>query len=66
MFNAARINWLLVSVLNVLLANMAIMVMAVQILGLHYLFGLAAALIIVPAMVFLINKFWAFKHVRYQ
>jgi putative flippase GtrA len=57
----ARFRRFAVSVLGGLLANVGIMAFAVQILGLHYLAGFVAALILVPAGTFVVNKFWVFS-----
>ena len=57
----ARLRKFLVSVFAGLLANIGIMALAVQVFGLNYLVGFAAALVIVPITTFLINKFWVFR-----
>ena len=49
-----------VSVLAGLFGNMAIMAVAVKLLHQHYAIGFTAALIIVPAATFVLNKFWVF------
>lgn len=49
-----------VSVLAGLFGNMAIMAVAVKLMHQHYVVGFTAALIIVPAATFVLNKFWVF------
>ena len=56
-----RLRRFLLSVLGGFLANVGIMALAVQVLGLHYLVGFVAALTIVPTATFIINKFWVFR-----
>ncbi|MFC3309983.1 GtrA family protein [Blastomonas aquatica] len=43
-----------------LLANVAIMKLAVDVAQVHYQIGFAAAVVLVPAMTYLINKYWVF------
>jgi putative flippase GtrA len=57
----ARLPKFLVSVFAGLFANIGIMALAVHVFGLNYLVGFAAALVIVPIMTFLVNKFWVFS-----
>ena len=57
----ARFRRFAVSVLGGLLANVGIMAFAVQVLGLHYLVGFVAALTLVPAGTFVVNKLWVFS-----
>ena len=44
-----------------LLANIAIMKLAVDAARVHYQIGFAAAVVLVPAMTYLINRFWVFN-----
>lgn len=46
-----------------LLANMATMAAAVHVLGLGYQTGFVLGLVMVPALSFVINRFWVFKNV---
>jgi putative flippase GtrA len=57
----SRLRRFAVSVVGGLIANVGIMAFAVQLLGLHYLVGFAAALTLVPAGTFIVNKFWVFS-----
>ena len=59
--NLYRLRRFAVSVVGGLLANVGIMAFAVQLLGLHYLFGFATALVVVPAISFFVSKFWVFS-----
>lgn len=43
-----------------LLANVAIMKLAVDVAQVHYQIGFAAAVVLVPAMTYLINRYWVF------
>ncbi len=46
-----------------LLANMATMAACVHVLGLGYRTGFVLGLVVVPALSFVINRFWVFKSV---
>ena len=44
-----------------LIANVAIMFIAVDLIGLHYLVGFLTALVVVPVATFVISKLWVFR-----
>ncbi|MTE01767.1 GtrA family protein [Paracoccus sp. YIM 132242] len=46
-----------------LLANMAAMAACVHVLGLGYRAGFVLGLVVVPALSFVINRFWVFRNV---
>ncbi len=46
-----------------MLANVAIMAVSVHALGLGYRVGFVLGLILVPALSFVINRYWVFRHV---
>ena len=60
-FNIFRMGKFIVVALTGLLANLVIMVLAVDFFRMHYLLGVVVALIVVPTQTLLINKFWIFK-----
>lgn len=59
--SARRFAKFLTTALGGLLANVAIMAFAVDILGLAYRIGFVGALILVPLGTFVINKLWVFR-----
>ncbi len=52
----------LVSAVGGFIANLLLMALITQALGLHYYVGFLAVTILVPLGTFLLNKFWVFKH----
>lgn len=56
----ARLRKFLLSVCGGLFLNVGIMALTVQVLGLNYLVGFVSGLVIIPAVTFVINKFWVF------
>lgn len=44
-------------------ANVCIMALTIHVLGLPYQAGFLLGIIVVPALSFLINRFWVFNHV---
>jgi putative flippase GtrA len=60
--DAGQISRFATSVLIGVLGNMAIMAFSVHILDVPYLYGFIASLILVPAVSFLLSKFWVFAN----
>ena len=58
--NARGLGRFLATATGGLLANVAIMFAAVDLLGLHYLAGFLTALFVVPAGTFAAGRFWVF------
>lgn len=44
-------------------ANVGIMALTIHVLGLPYQTGFLLGLVVVPALSFLVNRFWVFNHV---
>lgn len=57
-----RMAKFLLTALGGLAANVGIMALAVDVLGLDYRVGFVTGLVLVPAGTYLVNKFWVFTH----
>lgn len=56
-----RMQKFLLTAVGGLLANVAVMGLVVNGLGLHYRVGFVTALVLVPAATFVVNKLWVFR-----